>query len=63
MELTEMERENMIWALIESELKWLLDNPHKQNVRDLADFFAKGGLSKYSDADLQKVYDMKFKEE
>jgi hypothetical protein len=55
-----MNREEMIEVLTHYEMQFLVENPDKHTITEVADFFAKGGFNAYSDEKLNEVYDAKF---
>lgn len=52
-----MTKEEMIKELTRDELQFLLENPDE--IAEITDFFAKGGLNSYSDEQLTEVYNLK----
>lgn len=54
-------REEMIAELTRDEMQFLLENPDE--IAEITDFFAKGGLNSYSDEQLNEVYGLKHGEE
>ena len=54
-------REEMIAELTRDEMQFLLENPDE--IAEITDFFAKGGLNSYSDEQLNEVYGLKYGEE
>lgn len=54
-------REEMIKELTRDEMQFLLENPDE--IAEIADFFAKGGLNSYSDEQLAEVYLLKHGED
>ena len=53
-------RNHMIEELTEHELVWLHENFHRHNVLEVAEFFAKGGFTSYTDEELTAKYDTTF---
>ena len=57
-----MNRQTMITELIEHELDYLVNNYDRHTLSEVAEFFARGGFSDYSDAKLEKQYNTIFGE-
>lgn len=57
-----MTRDEMIIQLIEHELQWMHDNFDKHSLTQVAEFFAEGGFSDWSDKELMNKYDLFIKE-
>ena len=53
-------REEMIAELTRDEMQFLLENPDE--IAEITDFFAKGGLNSYPDEQLTELYLLKHKE-
>lgn len=56
-------RQEMINDLTEDELRFLVENPDKHNITEVADFFAKGGFNAYTDEALLEVFNLKYGED
>lgn len=56
-------RQEMINDLTEDELRFLVENPDKHNITEIADFFAKGGFNTYTNEALLEVFDLKYGED
>jgi N-acetylglutamate synthase-like GNAT family acetyltransferase len=51
-------REEKIFTLTQNEIDWFLGNGEELNlVREVTEFFAKGGFNIYTDAEINDKYD------
>lgn len=57
-----MNRQELIYALTRYELEWFIDNGEPY-VKDVSDFFSLGGFTTFEDEELQRLYDLKIREE
>jgi hypothetical protein len=58
-----LNRQELIYELTKYELEWFSQNDDDQHLRELADFFAKGGFFGWDDKSLQKKYELFIAEE
>ena len=54
--LTNMNRIEMIKALTQNEIDWIVGDPEYENVQIIVDFLARGGYVNYSDDNLTMLY-------
>ena len=51
-----MNRIEMIKALTQNEIDWIVGDPDYENVQIIVDFLAQGGYTNYSDDNLTMLY-------
>lgn len=51
-----MNRIQMIKALTQNEIDWIVGDPDYENVQIIVDFIARGGYTNYSDDNLTMLY-------
>ena len=54
--LINMNRIEMIKALTQNEIDWIVGDPDYENVQIIVDFLAQGGYTNYSDDNLTMLY-------
>jgi hypothetical protein len=51
-----LSREQMVQALVQNEIDWVVGDPTYENVLEAVQFFSKGGFSKHEDTAIEKMY-------
>lgn len=57
------DRKQMVYDLIENELEWMHSNFDKHSLAQVAEFFANGGFSSWTDEEIEKKHKLFIKEE
>jgi len=49
-------RKDMVQALVQNDIDWVVGDPTHENVQQIVRFFANGGFDNYTDSKIEKMY-------
>jgi hypothetical protein len=49
-------REDMVQALVQNDIDWVVGDPTHENVKQIVRFFTNGGFGNYTDSKIEEMY-------